>query len=889
MNKKRSNFKKIAAILLCLAILLGILCVPYVSGFAVASNLVHNGDGELSDTSATGWTMVSMENTNETSEAAGKTNRYDKEFTLSAVPGAGVNGTNAIKAAKASSYGYAAMVSDPVAITSGKDYILSYAYKLTDLAIASSSGYALAVRVLLEQYDANGNCLRTTKQGSLISNSAGKITADISQWQTISTGFTAVEGAATCRIYFFMGGMSAKVGFNAWYDNISLVEQAVDQLDNGEFEAVLYASNDTGADYKLPRPAFWNSITTRDTGVPRDDINSLKHYGMVQVNEGEGHETAAKLYVTNADGGFGGVTYYSAPVNVYAGEEYEVQYDLKIAGVLPEDVSNSYGANVMVRYLDANGEYIGNPSRISALIKNNQDWKSYSYKITIPDDAVRMQIGLMIGVGNRNRNKDMAYYFDHMQLIRLESLKDPAITSSALYKKKALFLGDEIGSGLAQYASGYSEMKVTDNTVAGAGFADKMQNQISQQAMPAATELDYVFITGGLFDRLQNVPAGTVNPSVEVVGSGATYAGALEAMFMNVALQYNGVKLAYIFPYQADADLAAYRDVAQTAAQKWNIYFIDLYTDGKLNDEVLKVNEDTYLTDGKLLNVEGFELLWKYLIKTLEQLPAMDASQIPNLTTELLFTARYNGIIGAGVTPATDVESLKILGEKVAENGNLKELEEKIAADLAAYDTYRPFNVGATIAVGDANKLRFVAKSPEKVLPDNVDIVQQGFMVASKDALKEGQLPDQTTDGVMDVYTVYTAASEQYGAYITGKKVDPAVQYVAVAYTLYEINGEQYVLYSTNDFENQLGVKTAESGTTVNAVYEIAREMALYLVQNDNTALDWSYLGSANNQDKIATATEETKLSLHDIFRFVGSNQAVLQKMMAKGGQADEE
>ena len=393
MSKNLYSFKKIAAVFLSIAILLGILCIPNsVPVSAVAGDIVYNGDAEQSDTEALGWAMISMENTNQSSEAAGKTNRYDKEFTLSAVPGEGVDGTNALKAAKKSSYGYAAMVSNPISITAGTDYLLSYSYKMTDLTVSAAAGYALAIRVLVEQLDANGNCLVTTKQGSLIGNSAGKITEDIQQWQNVSTGFTAAEGAATCRIYFFMGGMSAKVGFNAWYDNISMVAQEADQLDNGEFEAVLYKANDTGADYKLPRPAFWNSITTRDTGVPRTDINSLPYYGMVQVNEGAGHETAAKLYVTNASGGFGGVTYYSDPVTVYAGEEYEVKYDLKISGVLPEDVSNSYGANVMVRYLDANGNYIGNPSRISAVTKNNQDWKSYSYKITVPENAARMQI-----------------------------------------------------------------------------------------------------------------------------------------------------------------------------------------------------------------------------------------------------------------------------------------------------------------------------------------------------------------------------------------------------------------------------------------------------------------------------------------------------------------
>lgn len=685
MKKYLLKIKAVVAASLCCTLLLGVFGVPNaLPVLAAGENLVFNGAAEASDTTPTGWTMISMEANNQSSEAAGNSNRYDKNFTLSIAPGEGVDGTNALKAAKASSYGYAAMVSDPISVVAGMDYLLSYSYKMTDLTISASAGYALPMRVLVWQYDANGKRLTNTTSEALINNGAGKVTEDIPQWQDITTGFTAVDGAATCRIHFFMGGLSAKIGFNAWYDNISMTALPADELDNGDFEAVLYKTGNTGVTNAYPRPAFWNSITTKSNGEPRTDIDSLPHYGMVQANDGVGHETAAKLYVTRANGGFGGVTYYCDPVDVYAGEEYQISFDLKIAGVLDDDVKNSYGANVMIRYLDKNGNYIGNPSRINSLTRENQDWKSYSYQLTIPENAAQIQIGMMIGVANKDRNKDMTYYFDHVELIRMESLKDPAVTSSALYKKKVLFLGDEIGGGLAQFAGGYSEMKVTDNTASGAGFSGALDHQISQQAMPAADNFDYVIISGGLFDSLQNVPVGAVNSALEIVGNTNTYAGALETLLMNAVQQYDGLKIVYIFPYQADAQLSAYRDAAQAAAQKWNVSFIDLYSDSHLNEEVLKVDTDTYLPNGKILNTEGFEILWKYLIGTLEQLPALDASQIPGFSAELLLTARFNSIMGAGVSPATDVDSLKVLGEKITENGNLKDLEEKIAAALVS-------------------------------------------------------------------------------------------------------------------------------------------------------------------------------------------------------------
>ena len=264
----------------------------------------------------------------------------------------------------------------------------------------------------------------------------------------------------------------------------------------------------------------------------------------------------------------------------------------------------------------------------------------------------------------------------------------------------------------------------------------------------------------------------------------------------------------------------------------------------------------------------------------MEQTPTFDASKLNGLSEELLFVARYNGIIGAGVTPATDAESLKALGEKVVEHGGFSELKANITAALKEYDAYRPQIMGATIAVGDANKLKFIAASPEKSLPTGVKLVKQGFLVAPKEVLTDGQMPTLETVDVVNLTAAYTAAGAQYDACITGKQVDPGKQYVAVAYTIYEVGNEQYTLFSNNDYENQSGVKTATNGCCIKSVYEIARAMAMCMAQDNDAKLDWNYLGSATNKDKIATATEETVPSLHDVFLFTGTNRQVLDKIV---------
>lgn len=145
--------------------------------------------------------------------------------------------------------------------------------------------------------------------------------------------------------------------------------------------------------------------------------------------------------------------------------------------------------------------------------------------------------------------------------------------------------------------------------------------------------------------------------------------------------------------------------------------------------------------------------------------------------------------------------------------------------------------------------------------------------------MPEGQIPSLNDTDVMDITAAYTAVGAQYGAYITGRKADPARQYVAVAYTIYEVDGNQYMLCSINDYQNQFGVKTAENGCCIKSVYDITVDMAVRLLGQENIALDWSRLGAEVTAEQIMSATEETVPSLQNVFLFVGSNRSLLQKI----------
>ena len=104
-------------------------------------------------------------------------------------------------------------------------------------------------------------------------------------------------------------------------------------------------------------------------------------------------------------------------------------------------------------------------------------------------------------------------------------------------------------------------------------------------------------------------------------------------------------------------------------------------------------------------------------------------------SAELLMKARYNSIIGSGITPATDIDSLKALGEKVAATGDLKALEDQIAADLAEYEengeTISNIYVLTCYVTCDENNKTFYAKDGKLYFKQTnelvVDIVYEDF------------------------------------------------------------------------------------------------------------------------------------------------------------------
>lgn len=838
-------------------------------------DVMFNGDAEQTkDGTLPNWTVTQM---NSNSTVATNSNW---PFTATAGVGQGVDGSNSLRFTKNKGYGYAALTSIAVEVEENTYYRLDYMLKFSNV---SGAGKLLGLRAVVEELDANGTQVgwyKVDDTGSGIgadNDLSDGYTSAYTDWQAVATGFKTGKNTASVRLYFWLGGIGGSNQATADLDNIVLTALSDKELLNGDLDMVNLGHVKDGRKGEKPGQVFWSPETTYAWGYTsrEDGVSFTGNYAMEPVNDAEGHETAAKLYVTRSAGGLGAATYYSEPVQVRPGMEYTAAYDLKITGV--DNAAVTGGAAFLVRFLDADGNIIllgkdanGNEIQAKELNghpKQNQAWKEYSHSFTVPEDAHYVQLGMTIGVGTKDTNPNMAYWYDNITLTSTVAAED---LWSELYGKQILWAGDALASQMAELSGTVSVMAVTDAAVDGAGFADALEDRIVTQLNDnAAGAFDYVLISGTLADTKAAVSVGTVSAQGVLQDfDTAAYAGALEEVLLSIATSYDGTKAAFIFPYAVEGtDLSAYRAAAKAACEKWKLPFIDLYGDTSLK---------AYVKDGKL-TAQGQQLLWQKLKKELEGLEKYDALRVSGFSVELALTNRLSSIVGSGVTPATNMDALEELAQTAQKHG-LSQIVEQANAYIAQFDAFRPQMVGATIGDFEPNGLRFIAKNGTA---GNVTVTRGGILVIEKSKL----------DGELSLYTegavAYETENPASGAVITGtalgEEADPIVEYTAVAYTVYLVEGTEYAFYSINDYVNHNGDTTVEAGMASASVYGIAKDMANALLESGSDAIDYSAIGGKENARLMADATEESEISCLDVFTFVCDNRAILAQIVEKG------
>ncbi len=283
--------------------------------------------------------------------------------------------------------GYAIAKSAPFSVVANTAYNVTFKMKC-DI----SGDDVRDLRVSMAYYDKDGNQL----------SSESKILGAISRpWTDRAMQFTTPENAVSASVGFWIGGVYDKTMATLYIDDV-LVNNTIEKLG-------------------------FVKETTNSHGAPRGDNRDFTPYWDVnRVDDGAAHRNALMLSVTNGSQSYGGVTFFSEPMAVTAGESYKCSFDYKLKGnlhIYHNSNRNPYGASFVVYYLDKDGKRLdvdGNdataPHKLFSLgNKDTVDWMySGVKKVTIPENAVAIQYGLVIGSGSRGVQDSLEYYFDHI-------------------------------------------------------------------------------------------------------------------------------------------------------------------------------------------------------------------------------------------------------------------------------------------------------------------------------------------------------------------------------------------------------------------------------------------------------------------------------------------
>ncbi len=605
----------------------------------------------------------------------------------------------------------------------------------------------------------------------------------------------------------------------------------------------------------------WTAETSLEKGEVRDDNQDFTaNYSVRQVSDGTGHEDALQLYVSREGGILGGVTFYSKPMAVTGGSAYTTSFDLKVDNSDASAEANVFGASYVVRYLDSegnvlertleSGKVVKHPICLTGRLKEDMTWTHYNYEVVAPENAASVQIGLVIGGYKANTLPNLTHTFDNIIFMESdlyeEYTKDPAVTASSLYKQSALFVGDMIGSGMAEMAASYSEMQVTN--------ACSDTTSIEEQLLENGTgTFDYVVVSSGSSEIQAQIPAGTVTDDTTYMNGvpfdTTTFAGMVEQLFAKVAEYQEAAHVVYVLSTDADA----YKAVAEAAAAKWNVTLV------------------------VLADVSDATKNWNDAIEPAERAVVFNSYDIPGMKDYVV------SVVDAVATEEGSLKNMVKLDDLLAKaqmcpNDHVDydayiTLAGEIQTLLVGFEAYYPTICGATIAKNDANQLRFIAKTAIQSLPSGIQVKKMGILVTPLTA-------DAQT---MDIEAAYTGAGVLYDAILSGAKADPAVEYEAQAYVIYEEAGAEHIFYSRNDYVNELGEKTASGGVCVKSVYGIAKDIALKIAPKQG--VNCAAIGGSSNIALIENATEETEVvALQDVFCLVSDNKEYITKWLNEGG-----
>lgn len=135
------------------------------------------------------------------------------------------------------------------------------------------------------------------------------------------------------------------------------------------------------------------------------------------------------------------------------------------------------------------------------------------------------------------------------------------------------------------------------------------------------SDADYVILQGGVNDCWGKVPLGEITKNYNKELDTSTFCGAMEQMFKDAILKWQGKKIGFICTYKVhDADtilnsgdimwdFKSYMDKAKEICDKWSVPYCDLYNESGL---CLKLDDiaHTYSDGGTHVNELGYRIIF---------------------------------------------------------------------------------------------------------------------------------------------------------------------------------------------------------------------------------------------------------------------------------------
>ena len=458
--------RKLLALVLCMCMVLS--CVPVMQ--AAAAEAVSNEPFDIynANSEPKGWSITSLDNSGLVEVGSD----WAKNYSFGVVEEA--DGNKAIALNK-DGMGYAALTTPAISVTPGSSYRLGYAYRnayvgLVEGAESDTAFWGMIVSVHF--YDADGAELTGTHKKINPSVLAGTVSE---VWNEVTFDFTAVEGAASAKVLFGIGGQKNALA-QMLIDDFSVDAYAASELPNGDFNGILL-EKDGAREASVDGPGTWDVISANINGNTFNTSGYENKYLVSTVEENG--DKVLELKPVNLVQGY--AVAHSAYVKAEENATYVLKYDQKTTGYDVKDGAAYRGARVFLYFYDSNKAMLGYQEQS---VKEIQDWTTKTLTATTPEGTAYLAIGLYIG-GVWNSAGGFAYCYDDISLTKVDFNGDfEYIVSDAPYNwtKTSMTAGSAIETEY-NWAANYTLAAAAGEGVNGSTAASLTKNSTGYAAL----------------------------------------------------------------------------------------------------------------------------------------------------------------------------------------------------------------------------------------------------------------------------------------------------------------------------------------------------------------------------------------------------------------------